>query len=87
MHPFPLVLIEWLDHVSETTWVSPHELSNAPERCLTVGWLIKEDERGLTLVSCIDPAAPETGQMGGTQYVIKSCITSVKTLRKAKTKK
>jgi hypothetical protein len=87
MFPFPLVLVEWKDHFSETTWVSPKDISNKPEMCLTVGWLVKEDEDGLTVVSCIDPKDPVNGTMGGTQYVVRSCITKQVILRKAKQKK
>jgi hypothetical protein len=42
-----------------------------------------EDEEGLTVVSCIDPYNPE-GQIGGTQYILKNCITSQKVIRKGK---
>jgi hypothetical protein len=84
MIPFPLVLVEWKDHCSETTWVSPKDLTNQPELCLTVGWLVKEDDDGMTIVSCVDAKDPATGTMGSTQYIVKSCITGYKVLRKAR---
>jgi len=85
--PFPLVLIEWEDHWGDGKWVSPDKMEMKPELCLTVGWLVKEDEKGVMLASCIDPKDPETGAMGSTQYVVKSCIVSQKVLRKGKSTK
>jgi hypothetical protein len=80
---WPLVLVEWKDHVSNTTWTTAEEMVKKPALCLTVGWLMYEDEEGLTVVSCIDPYNPE-GQIGGTQYILKNCITAQKVIRKGK---
>lgn len=81
--PFSLVLVEWKDHVSDSGgWLDSHDIVNRPALCLTVGWLFRQDEEGLTLVSCVDPVNPKEGQVGGTQYILKNCIVSMKVLRK-----
>lgn len=85
-YPWNLCLVEWKDHVSDSGgWVdSMAAVTRKPAMCLTVGWLIFEDEEGIALVSCIDPVTPEVGQVGGTQYILKNCITKTTILRKGK---
>ena len=83
--PFPLVLVEWKDHWDSASWKSLEDIEHIPELCLTVGWLVKETEEGLTVVSCLDPHDPINKPMGSTQYILKNCITKHKVLRKATT--
>lgn len=85
MFPYPLVLVEWKDHHADNNWVKSKDIELKPEYCLSVGWLVKEDDEAITVVSCIDPKDPINGAMGNTWYILKSCITMQKVLRKAKT--
>lgn len=78
----PLVIVEWKDHHSNEKWSEPHQVDNKPMFCLSVGWLMREDDDGLTLVTCVDPVDFAEGTVGGTTYIIKSCITKFQVVRK-----
>lgn len=85
--PFPLVLVEWKDHYTNDAWMPVRDMSMAPEMCLTVGWLVRDAEDHVLVTSCIGPSDPEKDVMGGTWYILKNCITSMKVLRKGKNEK
>lgn len=66
----PLVYIEWLDHHANGSWQD--QLEHHPAICLSVGWIAKEDSKGLTIAGS---KAPGTGStVGNTQYILKNCI-------------
>lgn len=82
--PFPLVIVEWKDHFSQDAWTEQRFLENAPEMCLSVGWLIDDKEDHIKVSSCISPLDPTGGVVGGTWFILKNCITDFKVIRKGK---
>jgi hypothetical protein len=80
--PYPLVLVEWKDHYTHDAWAEKDRLPTAPEMCLTVGWLVKEDDQTMVVTSCLDPTNAADGLMGGTWIILKNCVTSRKVLKK-----
>ena len=44
-----LVLVEWADAHADSGWTSVSELSTKPEKVMSVGWVVKHDERGITI--------------------------------------
>lgn len=83
--PYPLVQIIWKDHhADDRTWVLKHEIENLPEYCMSIGWIYKEDDEGVSIVRDIDPNDPANGSVGGVMYILKNCITKMTILRKGK---
>lgn len=78
---YPLVYVEWDDHHSDDAWQKVEEWDHSPAQCFSVGWLFKEDERGITIIGCYGD------QVGNMQYILKPCITKMTVLRKARVKK
>lgn len=79
----PLVVIEWEDHVTEEGWQQAKDIGHAPGMVQTVGWLIREDEKGISLCSSVSPTRGD-GEVGHHQYILKNCITNRWVLRKGK---
>lgn len=74
---YPLIEIEWDDHSSDDHWHLVEEALNTPKKCVSVGWLVWEDDKGITIISAINEDF-----FGCSQYLVKSCITKRKVLRK-----
>ncbi len=66
----PLLYIEWVDHHANGAWQD--EVDHTPAVCRSIGWLIKEDAKGLTLAG--SKGAEGKAIYGNTQYIIKSCV-------------
>lgn len=45
-----LLYVEWLDSAGQRGWHGQKDIDNAPAFCRTVGWLLLEDKRAVTLV-------------------------------------
>ncbi len=67
---YPLEYIEWVDHHATGGWTEEGDLDHAPTLCKSIGWLLKEDNKAVTLAASISP--PRT--VGNTQYILKNCI-------------
>jgi hypothetical protein len=89
MVPFELLLVEWRDHHSSHEWLSKQSVLEdcKPERCLSVGWLYKETDDSIVLVSCCDPSDPDKGDVGGIWTILKTCIVTRHTLKNGKRRK
>jgi len=74
-----LLYIEWLDAVANPAWFTEsmaedwHDTTQyTVKEC---GWLIKEDERGITIASRLKPDDMNTElQVGGLQFIPKPWI-------------
>jgi len=66
----PLLYVEWDDHHANASW--QEKVDHSPAHCVSVGWLIQEDKKAITIAGnrCI-----ETSTVGNTQYILKSDIT------------
>ncbi|WP_045368358.1 hypothetical protein [Methyloceanibacter caenitepidi] len=75
------VEVRWLDIKGSAEWHAVSELPT-PARCVTRGWVIREDKRDLTLAaSLIEPEPGEDESVGDVTVIPKGCITSRKKLR------
>lgn len=80
--PFPIVQVWWKDHYTNTEWTAIKDMSNAPEMCLTVGYLVRDADDHVLIASTVDPNDPMAGTMGNTWYILRNCITDIKVLKK-----
>jgi len=69
MKDYPLVMIDWLDHVAEARWVENIDTCE-PELCRTIGWLIKDDKQSYKVANAI---TRDSG-VGGISVILKSCV-------------
>ena len=80
-----LLYVEWLDHTSQSSdgrWVSKEQLDkSAPEACGTIGWLYKEDDLSLTLISTVGIGKDSDDDFGGDMTILQSCITKRKLIK------
>lgn len=69
-----LLYIEWEDHCQYAGgWKEfKTEVDNKPCLIKSVGWVIQENAKCITMVSCIDTQSHSVGK--GVFTVIKSCI-------------
>ncbi len=71
--------IEWEDHCqivpeSGGSWIELTSLTNKPSVIQSVGFVVKEDEKYVTIASCRDSSVDEKGDVKGVSLIIKSCI-------------
>lgn len=69
MNKYPLVMIDWLDHTADASWVENADDCN-PALCRTIGWLVKEDSKSYKVANAI---TKDSG-MGGISVILKSCV-------------
>jgi hypothetical protein len=74
-----LVCVEWVDSVGHgQRWQYESDVKNAPGLIRTVGWVVSEDRRCITLASAIGDHSltrPDHEQeLGGLHTIVKSCI-------------
>ena len=74
---FRLISVEYYDHSGAAGWIELDTLEK-PITCKTVGFLVKETDTSLHIMSTLT----DDGGQGGNNEVLKSCIISQKTLRK-----
>ena len=79
-----LLYIEWDDHwrYSTSSWVDEDRLVRTVKaggcKCITVGFLLHEDSKHLTLVATLDGE----GSVSGDQTILKNCITKRRVLNR-----
>ncbi len=75
-----LVYIQWEDHCgySGASWIGPEHIDNKPCLINSVGWIVDESKKYITLAGCYDL---QGDAMKRVNTIIKSCITKRKTLR------
>jgi len=76
MKRLPLIYIEWDDHHANGAWQDT--VDHEPAHCMSVGWLYREDDKGMTLVCNVTDDC-----VGNSQYILKSCITKRKLVKRA----
>lgn len=81
---FPLVYVEWKDHHASASWHDVEEIDHKPSPCLSVGWLYKEDEEGVTIVANL---SMDSDVIGNSQYILKNCITKRTVIKKGQIEK
>lgn len=74
---FPLIYVVWKDHNADGSWADEKDFEHGPSICHSIGWLFKEDEEGLTIISNLADA-----QISNRQYILKNCITRRTVIRK-----
>lgn len=79
--PYPLVYCEWEDHHADSGWKAMDVVDHTPVLCSSIGWLIKEDDKAITLAANL-ASGLESG-IGNTQFILKICLKKRKQLRKA----
>lgn len=68
-----LVLILWEDHTADSSWVTMQDiLDDGPAIIESVGWLVHETRKQITLVSARVKNHDE--DFGGTQLILKKNI-------------
>ncbi len=76
-----LLLVEWDDHKSpyRDSWETPRTVvqGNQPLRCVSVGWLIAENDEVLTL--CASRSASD--MFSNQSTILKNCIRKRRILR------
>lgn len=76
----PVVYIEWEDHFTEACGWNEIKDMITPEKeefhCISLGWIIHEDERWLKISPCISGTACNL-----VVVVLKSCITKRKEIK------
>ena len=78
---FPTVCIEWDDHYGDAGWVELTK-DEAPVKCKTLGWLVREGEKGYDIMDTLT----NDGGYGGHSYILKSCVTAIYVVRILKRK-
>jgi hypothetical protein len=68
-----LVHVEWKDHCMLGNWAEVEAFHGAA-RIFTVGWIMKEDDEGLTLAQSIAGDDRSDGNPGNLIFLLKSCI-------------
>jgi len=83
-----LQLIVWQDHWSDdaTEWKDVEEEQSKPVEplvCHSVGWVLREDAKMVSLISNLDgtPAKPEERHGYGVTHILKAAIVRRVTLR------
>ncbi len=74
MRKYPLVLVEWHDTMTFSTWKSEKEPEKSP-LCVSVGWRLKSDRKSLVLTSM-----RSEGDCSSRQVIPKGCIHSIRRL-------
>ena len=74
MADYPLVIIEWHDAVTQGHgWRPITKISQLePEFIRSIGWIVKEDDKGITLVSSITA----DGDADGDVLIPVGCVIS-----------
>ena len=69
MKKYPMVMIEWLDHTADASWIEDIKECKY-EVCQTVGWLVEEDDKVFKVANAI---TKDSG-VGGISVILKTCV-------------
>ena len=76
-----LVVVTWTDIASRADWMDQEEAEKClPETCLTVGWIVAENEENIVLAD----SATASGDWGGTTVIPKSVIKKKKKIAQSR---
>ena len=73
-----LVLVEWVDAISNSGWHSPKKELCEVSSCVTVGFLLYDEEDIITIAQNINITS---GNIGDTISIPKGCVKRVRTLK------
>ena len=81
-----IVEVEWEDATTTHGWQQKDQAANASDKCRTVGYLLKETKQGVSLTDARvddrgDPAGVVSSSYGCTQFIPRSAIRKMRTLR------
>ncbi|MEM8575510.1 MAG: hypothetical protein AAGF48_12845 [Pseudomonadota bacterium] len=78
----PFVEVHWDDAHNHATWETKDTVPKVA-KCVTRGWVVKEDKEGITLAHTFSASAGEhdEDQFGGCETIPLGCITKRKRLR------
>lgn len=86
--PYKLVLIEWFDSYGcSSSWVRiTEDMHPTPLICCSVGWLVYEDEKCLTVIPHLTEANHENAarQGCGDMTIPRAAVHSIKELKQPK---
>jgi hypothetical protein len=78
---YPFVEAVWDDAAShDETWIKPEELSG-PERVVTRGWLVREDDKAIYIAGSIAFEGTKDDTVGNTMMIPKGMIVTRSTLK------
>ena len=80
-----LILVTWLDHAAIGGWEEVSKF-HGPSTVHSVGWLYREDKKGITIAACYSPEGKEH-QTSNLQYILKGCITARQVIKLSKIRK
>lgn len=66
-----LVVVEWIDAWSFGPWCRVEDHACAPSNCMSVGWLIEKNAKGVKISARLDLS---DGNIGNAAFIPKSCI-------------
>ena len=76
-----LVHVEWKDHCMRGSWADDVDDFHKPSHVQTVGWIVKEDDEGITVAQSINGGDYNpSDEPGNLIYILKSCITKRRAL-------
>ena len=80
----PLVRVDWEDSTGVRHWMGNRAVSDlTPLDCVSVGWLLRDDEKAVTLVASYDGQGEESN-VDGIQCIPRSAVRKVERLRVSK---
>ncbi len=68
-----LVYLEWKDHSMHGNWADDVGGFHHPIHVKSVGWIMKEDDEGVTLAQSVG-VKDEEDEPGNLIYLLKSCV-------------
>lgn len=84
--PYPLVEVIWDDAASNSeTWVTTKDIQ-PPEQVITVGYLVKERKRFVTIASSVANEAVHEEQIGNTMTIPRGMIVTMREIKPATVK-
>lgn len=75
--PYRRVTVEWSDITGSSSWSRPEDIGKAA-KCITRGWLIKEDEQNYYIASTIGTTDNEPLEVSDCNTIPKGCVTNIK---------
>ena len=78
---YPLVRVEWVDSCGIRRWSDNSSVKElTPLDCVSVGWVLRDDETSINLVSSNDGQG-EDSNVDGIQCIPRSAVRKVEHLR------
>lgn len=84
---YPMVIVEWHDAYGDSSeqWFEGGEVDHNPLTVKTLGYLMRDDERGVTLWQ--EMSAPDGSSYRGRTFIPRAMVQSITYLQRRSTKK